>query len=993
MAEPKTFRAIMVSSTFTDLESHRIEVKEVIEGLGFHPKIMETSGPSTDKNVIETSLDMVRDSSVFIAVISHRYGQFPECPINNPNSLSISELEFNEAMDLDLPILLFIMGTEYPLPVKDIETDPDKRRKLDAFRERAKLMEEGGAVERVYKVFNSQEEFTKSVAIAIGKLSQSISPEDSSNNVLPPNLRAVPRYLGSHTFVGRKAELNTLNQWSTDTDHTMLLFEAIGGSGKSMVTWTWLNDHALKARDDWAGRFWFSFYEGGATMKKFCQEALAYMTGQPLEKFRSEERSILIDKLIVELESRPWLIVMDGLERILVAYHRIDAHQIRDEDVDLAVDQIADRDPRATINPKDEELLIKLTATAQSKILTTSRLTPQALINRAGKPRPGVKHEELRGLKSEDAEALFRACGVTGDSNSIQTYLNSNSGNHPLVIGALAGLVNDYMPDRNNFDAWIADPIAGGKLRFSELDLTQSRNHILNAAIEALPEPAQRLLSTMALLTSGADYTTLKAFNPHSPSAEIDLGQMKLVEENHEKSEAQALFNKTLTQLEKRGLIQYDHALKCYDLHPVVRGVAASKMGKGVAQTIGGQVIDYFSSKDTANFKQAESLEELAPKIQIVTTMTQIGKFDEALYAFDGDLSNALKYNLSAHHEIQRLLQPFFINGWNGDLTVNEPELQSYLLDIMAGAMRDDFEAAYILYGRALRINIDNYRIESILVNLNNLTTLLNKRRKWSSITRLRSSSIQLAEVLGNKGRIFKALVLAYSSEIERGSLNRARDLWKRIERTPQNKNWNKGVYLPGFAETTRAQDLFWRNRLDESDLKKAEQLCRKNRNRGELIECLSLRGEWHLSREEPDLAIEALSESLRLSREFGGQDLETEALYALARVRAKASSDVSAGVERFDKETNERIAIPVAELWIELKEPKRAIAAALRGHNSACGSGKPYTHRYYLGRADALLCELGEPPPEVPLHNNSNDETFEWENDILNVIEKSRLI
>ena len=58
-------------------------------------------------------------------------------------------------------------------------------------------------------------------------------------------------------------------------------------------------------------------------------------------------------ELLAQLEAQPWLIVLEGLERILVAYHRNDAPRMRDEDVDTATDQILDRDPRAAINPED----------------------------------------------------------------------------------------------------------------------------------------------------------------------------------------------------------------------------------------------------------------------------------------------------------------------------------------------------------------------------------------------------------------------------------------------------------------------------------------------------------------------------------------------------------------------------------------------------------------------------------------------------------------
>src|SRR5262249_34824135 len=152
------------------------------------------------------------------------------------------------------------------------------------------------------------------------------------------------RYLGSHDFVGRVAELNTIDDWCAAADpHPMLLFEAIGGSGKSMVAWTWLNGRAVQARSDLAGRFWVSVYGGGGIMTRFGGEALAYMTGRSERAFRKQKVSVLMPQLLAELEAQPWLIVLDGLERILVAYHRLDAPQMRDEDVDTAEDQISNR--------------------------------------------------------------------------------------------------------------------------------------------------------------------------------------------------------------------------------------------------------------------------------------------------------------------------------------------------------------------------------------------------------------------------------------------------------------------------------------------------------------------------------------------------------------------------------------------------------------------------------------------------------------------------
>ena len=105
-------------------------------------------------------------------MISRKYGQTPYCPDRNDKRLSITELEFDEAMRLGRPILLFLMSDKHPVTEADIELDPGKRRKLEAFRKRAKRKRVGSEVERVYQVFDSLEQFSAAAAIAVGRLAQ-----------------------------------------------------------------------------------------------------------------------------------------------------------------------------------------------------------------------------------------------------------------------------------------------------------------------------------------------------------------------------------------------------------------------------------------------------------------------------------------------------------------------------------------------------------------------------------------------------------------------------------------------------------------------------------------------------------------------------------------------------------------------------------------------------------------------------------------------------
>jgi len=183
--EPKNYLAIMVSSTFTDIEQHRQKVIKAIQDFGCMPKVMEHSGAVAGVDVIESSLNMVRDSAAYVGVISLKYGQTPFDPDRNRNRASITELEFDEAMRLNRPILLFIMSEKHLVRKEDVESDPVKIKKLDAFRKRAKRMRRDSKVERVYQTFHDLEQFSHAATVAVGLLVRSFDQRDASHGSAP----------------------------------------------------------------------------------------------------------------------------------------------------------------------------------------------------------------------------------------------------------------------------------------------------------------------------------------------------------------------------------------------------------------------------------------------------------------------------------------------------------------------------------------------------------------------------------------------------------------------------------------------------------------------------------------------------------------------------------------------------------------------------------------------------------------------------------------
>ncbi len=1039
---PLAYKGVMVSSTFTDLKDHRAALIKVIDSAELKAVVMENDSAKPDVDVVDSSLRMVRKSAAYVGVISHKYGQTPNCPKRNPELRSITELEFDEAQRLQRPILLFIMGTKHPVTIEDVESDPAKREKLTTFRERAKKMGPDSEVHRVYATFDNLEEFKTKAAQSVAELRRFLDEQDDPAGdgddpgdngkpepdpiPKPPAFYAEPSYLGSHKFVGRRDQLETLNEWALPADsHPVLLFEAIGGTGKSMLTWEWVRNHA-PAVQPWAGRFWYSFYERGAIMADFCQRALAYMTGQPLEELRKKKTAELAPQLLHQLQARPWLLILDGLERVLVAYHRIDAAQLRDEEAGKT-DEIAQRDVCAAIRPEDDELLRQLAAAAPSKLLLTSRLIPRVLLNKASQPIPGVQRVPLPGLRPADAEAFFRACGVTGDSTAIQAYLKTHCDCHPLTIGVLAGLVNDHMDERGNFDRWSADPDGGGRLNLADLDLVQKRNHILHAAIAALSPESRQLLSMVALLSEAVDYETLKALNPHLPPEIEKVAVPKKPEEgwywehmSEEEKEAatkdypaalqrraeyeQAVqarlrspeflaapkrLTETIKDLESRGLLQYDVQAKHYDLHPVVRGVASGGLAQTEKETYGQRVVDHFSSRPHDPYEQAETLDDVRDGLHIVRTLVQMERFQEASHAYHS-LSHALLLNMEASAEIVALLRPFFAAGWGAPSNQVDKRSAVYLANDAGKALRHvgQMTEALTAYGGALLDSMETKDWESVWVCLSNISEALGEHGRLAQEDLWLRFSLEVSNLTANQAWIFKARVLQFHQLARAGNWADLETVWKSLD--PMGRSWPRNYYNPGHAEYCYALSRFWRGALQREQLESAENIARNGKER-EIIRLLhELRAEWRLEQKQWELAEESLHEAVRMARAVGQIDAKAETQLALAKFRLGSLADPRHEAERLAqlKEPTHRA---LAELWLAIGDREQAKKHALAAYRRAWADGEPFVHRYELNKSRALLEQLGAEIPNLPPYDPAKDEKLPWEDAVVAAIEELR--
>jgi hypothetical protein len=169
----------------------------------------------------------------------------------------------------------------------------------DAAREKLKSLKARASKGRIRAEFKSPEDLRGHIIDALAileKEQKESSGEEKLPSLHPPNLiPTAPAPYIAHPYlllqtrevvVGRRAELHQLTDWvtaNTVVPRDVRLFNvvAIGGMGKSALTWKWFNDIAPNELPHLAGRMWWSFYESDAYFENFVIRALAYVAGLP----------------------------------------------------------------------------------------------------------------------------------------------------------------------------------------------------------------------------------------------------------------------------------------------------------------------------------------------------------------------------------------------------------------------------------------------------------------------------------------------------------------------------------------------------------------------------------------------------------------------------------------------------------------------------------------------------------------------------------------
>src|SRR5215213_7754 len=128
---------VFLSSTMRDLANERDAVVRRLLALNFEPANAESWSPNG-----ATSWDRIQEeiasSNAFLLFLGDRYGWIPTSGPGSETGSSVTELEYDFAVKLGLPILPFVKKLEYDAP-----RDTPDAIKRDAFRDKVTSWAEG----------------------------------------------------------------------------------------------------------------------------------------------------------------------------------------------------------------------------------------------------------------------------------------------------------------------------------------------------------------------------------------------------------------------------------------------------------------------------------------------------------------------------------------------------------------------------------------------------------------------------------------------------------------------------------------------------------------------------------------------------------------------------------------------------------------------------------------------------------------------------------
>ena len=510
---------VFISSTFSDLAPYRRAAIDVCLSLGMIPIASEYFDARSlpPERAIADEID---EADIFLGIVGFRYGY---C-LSGTNQ-SMLEFEYQKATARGIPRIMFLMSETQPVRLADVDMG-QAAEQLATFKRR---LEKETTVLR----FTSEEDLASKVVASMGKIVESLQRDKLSPTQCDVEHRdfIFHPHVGPNIFIDRHEELSELHKWMSDINTTLAIIHGVGGVGKTSLAWKFFEDCLPATYPTLAGRFWWSFYEE-PNFRIFTNETARFIGTSAVENtdIGRERQFSQITDLVCTMESDQYLFVLDGIEQLLYA-HSTEGMQAQS----IHTQRLRRFDSLGAA--RFFELVLN-SSCYKSKILLTSRLIPLELETSSGVILPACHSIALGTLSTEATMQLLMSYGVTGSKEFLADSAAA-ANNHPLSARLIAGQFADNMSRRPEPD-----------------ELTQDMlSKTINLAFGRLSKESLMVLQAIASTNGSISYDEL---------AIEFLGGDSLVE-------SPSKLDQVLTDLEDRGLVNWNKMEGTYSVHPVVR--------------------------------------------------------------------------------------------------------------------------------------------------------------------------------------------------------------------------------------------------------------------------------------------------------------------------------------------------------------------------------------------------------------------------------------
>nr|QNO51124.1 hypothetical protein OLNPMGDC_00015 [Methanosarcinales archaeon ANME-1 ERB6] len=437
----------------------------------------------------------------------------------------------------------------------------------------------------------------------------------------PPTPYFAHPYPMQKNFTGREKERAELTEWLENDSNSMFVHVAIGGMGKSALAWYWLTEDVIKLKREnpLKGIIWWSFYDKEASFESFLNHSIEYASEGKVDAEKIESRRDKMDELYSLLSGNQFILVLDGVERLLRAYAGMGSPYQGDE-----VKEDEKKDYNACVEPNCGTFLQMLANVPKTKTLITTRISPKELDD-----LDGVVRRELKEMDKEDAVEFFERQGVKGTRAEIEEVCRVY-GFHPLSLRLLSGMIVHSMKFGGDIKAWT---------KYNPLPkLVPKEHHILELAYNSLDKKKQNFISRLSAFRNPMDYDAISIFNDFGSEEEL---------------------NGVLLELVERGMLFRDEKSNKFDLHPIVRKYCYDRLRdkEGVHSKLSGYFAEFHVPK------KIESVDDLAPVIELYHHTVRAGRYDEARRLYYNRLATPLFYKFGAYQTTIELLRALFPDG------------------------------------------------------------------------------------------------------------------------------------------------------------------------------------------------------------------------------------------------------------------------------------------------------------------------------------------